>query len=135
MTNNKYFLSFILLGSLGLLTGIYELKTFSNSFGKSNDPNSSIYSNIIQPGFYYVNVDQPIVLPRGVNVISSNKGQYEACNGMFGAGFVHNGKREDNKEKRCEDGTIKTIIQDDYKIKYECLKCGKTWIFDLDESK
>ena len=130
-------LNFIIMLVIGfcLFACVLKFMPISISFGEQNKPNPRLKNDILWPGFYGIYIKKPMRLPEEMELIAAQD-RYVECGtthyGMIGAGFYHEGKRKDDDKKNC-GGPIKTLLQDDRSMKYECLLCGKTWIIDPNE--
>jgi hypothetical protein len=125
MAKKKLGVSIALVIGFCLFTGVLQFVPISISFGKSNHSKSDLRNMPLQPnGTYLVYVKKPMALPDDMELIEQWTSQMQRLGARRGAGFVHDGKRKDSDKKKCM-GTIKTLLQDDGRIKYKCLHCGK----------
>lgn len=123
MTQKRLKISIALLVGFVLFAGLLQFVPISISFGKSHHTNSDLRNMPLQPnGTYLVYVKKPMALPDDMELVT----EHWACRAWTrrGAGFVHDGKRKDGDKGKCM-GTIKMLLQDDARIKYKCLHCGK----------
>ena len=115
-----------------LFIGLLRFVPISVSFGERNDRNSDPHNTSLPPGLYYVYLKSPMKLPDGMELVAMH-GNWTSVRdgasspyGWIGTGFFHDGKREKN-DKDCCLGPITTLLQDDGSMKYQCMKCEKTW--------
>ena len=108
----------LLVGFL-LFVGLLQFVPISISLGERCDDNMDAGTAFLQPGdFYLIKANKAIKVPDGMQAIP--------C-GFMGAGFFHDGKRQDNGKDDCR-GNITTLMQDNGDRKYRCEKCKKIWV-------
>jgi hypothetical protein len=118
MVKKKIRLSIALVIGFCLFASLLQFMPVSISLGERCDVRADPASAFLQPGHVYlVRVDKPMNPPDGMKPIPQ---------GSFGAGFFHDGKRDDDPKHHCQ-GDITVLLQDDGHRKYRCQRCNKVW--------
>lgn len=129
MAKKNLGISIALIIGLCLFTGLHQFAPISISFGKRNHSNSELRNIPLQPKrTYLIYVKKPMELPDDMEFVTGSWTEPWTwpieCGTRRGAGFFHDGKHKDNDKKKCM-GTITILLQDDGRIKYKCIHCGK----------